>query len=168
MEAVSIVQQPVAVDPSASVSNTRIESVSASIRLTIPRMAEESQNDQNAESDQESPYQAVSGTDQQRLAALLQQGTFSDDVEVRRADLDRVVSWLQEKWGSGTGACPYCGTNKWSVGAQIQLATIKSLPDGGGEFRALSSFIPVGCSNCGQTTFINADFIDGSTESDGS
>lgn len=94
---------------------------------------------------------------QKGLAGLLAQGTF-EPAAARTAATDRVISWLEEKWGAGPhgGACPFCGVGKWAVGAVVEIATVQPQDDGGAQFRALAPFIPVGCANCGQTTLINA------------
>lgn len=62
---------------------------------------------------------------------------------------ERLVSWLEEKWGASR-PCPYCGNTTWQIDpAPVHLPRFKDL-----------GVIPgymVTCSNCANTVFILAE-----------
>lgn len=68
-------------------------------------------------------------------------------------DTNKVLSFIKERWG-GRG-CPVCGKGPWSVQDKVfQLTEFHSgsMVIGG----PVVPVIPVTCSNCGNTTLINA------------
>jgi hypothetical protein len=67
------------------------------------------------------------------------------------ADADRLlegaIAWVRQTWGEER-PCPYCGGSMWEVGMPFELAQASS--------DAMALAFPVMCSNCGNTTLINA------------
>jgi hypothetical protein len=61
--------------------------------------------------------------------------------------LDGAIAWIRQKWGEER-PCPYCGDSMWEVGMPFELA---QAPSG-----AMALAFPVICSNCGNTTLVNA------------
>jgi hypothetical protein len=61
--------------------------------------------------------------------------------------LDGAIAWVRQKWGEER-PCPYCGDSEWEVGTPFELAR--------GSSDAVALAFPVVCSNCGNTTLINA------------
>src|SRR5687768_12022679 len=64
------------------------------------------------------------------------------------------LAWIRERWHGGdpkaAKICPICGHDQWVIGdvADMQLRFEPS---------AVYTFVPVGCTNCGNTIFINAN-----------
>jgi CTP-dependent riboflavin kinase len=88
------------------------------------------------------------------IARLLEQQEASEAQERNEAEqgeresmLDAAINWLDEKWGRAK--CPYCQQGPWEIAGPF------SIPVGDGEI-FLSPVFTVMCSNCGQTTFVNA------------
>jgi RNase P subunit RPR2 len=71
----------------------------------------------------------------------------------RRAELaahqqiSKAIEWVEERWGASR-SCPYCDHDQWEISTPVEI------PLRSGE--AMSPAIPVMCSNCGHTVFINA------------
>ncbi len=71
----------------------------------------------------------------------------------RRAELaahqqiSKAIEWLEVRWGPSR-LCPYCEHDQWEIGTPVEVPLLA-----GG---AMSPAIPVMCSHCGNTVFINA------------
>ncbi len=64
------------------------------------------------------------------------------------------INWLKEKWGSETESapCPYCGHNTYAVQAPVNVHPL-------GRPNRVRTYFPVTCTNCGQTTFVDAGVV---------
>lgn len=61
--------------------------------------------------------------------------------------LERVRTWLDEKWGDNP--CPLCKVGAWSISSLAQVPEWASLS------QAIPVF-PVTCTNCGNTVLISS------------
>ena len=78
------------------------------------------------------------------------------------AQMEQMIQWLKEKWGEDR-PCPMCGSPDWVVDAvggvpQLSRKTGLNLESG-------FPIVPVSCTNCGFTAFMNA-LIAGIVQSD--
>lgn len=62
--------------------------------------------------------------------------------------LDAIGRWLEEKWGKDGAVCPYCGSQDWAIGTPSRFLL--------GDGEETIPFFIAGCTNCGQTTLIDA------------
>lgn len=68
-------------------------------------------------------------------------------------DSQKVINFLNMKWGGAV--CPLCGGREWNITDrtfELREYNEGNLVVGG----AIVPIIPVTCSNCGNTVFINA------------
>lgn len=71
-----------------------------------------------------------------------------------KVNSERLISFLNEKWSGAR--CPLCGNTAWSVTDkcfELREYNDGNLVIGGG---SIMPVIPVTCSKCGNTVFINA------------
>jgi predicted nucleic-acid-binding Zn-ribbon protein len=74
----------------------------------------------------------------------------NDDYSMDAAELERYRAWAAQKWKHGP--CPVCRTNNWIRNARIgHVPNPQTVVDGSAFF-----VLPIYCSNCGYTIFINA------------
>ncbi|MBL87730.1 MAG: hypothetical protein CMO82_13885 [Winogradskyella sp.] len=72
----------------------------------------------------------------------------------KKADFEKVIQHLNEKWGNRP--CPMCQTNSWTVSD-----TVYELREFHGGNVVLGSgpiypIVPVSCNNCGNSVLVNA------------
>lgn len=69
-------------------------------------------------------------------------------------DQERVVSWLQARWGV-TPECPFHGRTSWQIGETL-VQTVQYSPSGFLVGGLVYPLIVVTCSTCGFTVLVNA------------
>ena len=72
-----------------------------------------------------------------------------------KIDRDKLIRFLQEKWQGRT--CPMCQHGNWNVSEQV--FEMREFNDGNlrlGGNSSILPLIPVTCSKCGNTIFVNA------------
>lgn len=77
------------------------------------------------------------------------------DVGLSSEDIDKVKAWLTEKWPEDRHECEICGQNHWGVeGHVVAPITLQGykIQLGG----TIYPYVPITCSNCGNTKFLNA------------
>ena len=73
-----------------------------------------------------------------------------------KIDTNKMIYFLQNKWGDSI--CPYCHGNNWDVpdkAFELREFNKGDLKIGGPE-GAILPVVPITCTNCGNTVFINA------------
>ena len=72
-------------------------------------------------------------------------------------DQHKLIAFLEEKWGPAR-KCPMCGAAHWQIADRLYMV---------GEYvkHVLSPYsvvpvVPVTCTNCGNTLFVNASIAD--------
>lgn len=95
------------------------------------------------------------------LADRLRRAVTADPKDEERAEQARrehekamvkaAIAWLREKWGSDprSAPCPYCGNDVFAVGPPVEVHPF-------GRQNRIQAFIPVTCTNCAQTAFLDA------------
>ncbi|KAA8820489.1 hypothetical protein CSQ85_01510 [Bifidobacterium rousetti] len=66
----------------------------------------------------------------------------------------RAIAWISEKWKRQQ--CPICDGTEWTVGNVVEVRQFEdgNIVLGGGS--TLIPLVPISCSDCGYTFFINA------------
>ena len=62
---------------------------------------------------------------------------------MKKIDSNEIINFLNSKWQGNT--CPMCHNGNWNVSNKVF----------GGPSSAITPVVPVTCSNCGNTIFIN-------------
>jgi predicted Zn-ribbon and HTH transcriptional regulator len=69
---------------------------------------------------------------------------------------DAVIKHLTEKWG-GDAHCPMCKASNWNVGMRVViLHELRADSDSPARVGLSIPVVPVMCTNCGNTVFVNA------------
>lgn len=75
---------------------------------------------------------------------------------MKTADTDKMIQFLKDKWQDAH--CPLCGMNHWNVTGKyfklIEFDAKRSIFNMSGS--DIIPVVPVTCSNCGNTVFVNA------------
>ena len=74
---------------------------------------------------------------------------------MQKIDGQELIDYLNDKWHGAR--CPLCGEGVWNVTDKI--FELREFNDGNfvlGPNSAITPVIPVTCSNCGNTVFVNA------------
>lgn len=74
---------------------------------------------------------------------------------MKKIDSNKIINFLNSKWQGST--CPMCHAGNWNVSNKV--FELREFNNGdlviGGPSNAITPVVPVICSNCGNTIFIN-------------
>lgn len=68
---------------------------------------------------------------------------------------NRIIAALQEKVGNRQIVCPICANQKWSINMRYAVLPASQAPNQITLGKDALPFIPLTCSNCGNTHLIN-------------
>jgi predicted nucleic-acid-binding Zn-ribbon protein len=68
------------------------------------------------------------------------------------ATRERAQSWLKDKW-TKDDECPLCGVHNWAIGDLVDIPIRDNVLTPSNRVYAL---VPIHCTNCAYTIFINA------------